>query len=149
MPLAAVESPSVHATRRLTASPALLKIAGGVVVLGIWEIVVRLWAPAYVAKPTGIATVVPSVLASTAVLSAAGITLAAVAQGLCIAVVSGTLVGLLVGSVRLAERALGIYVNGLYAMPMVAVVPLLPIWFGYTSAALIAPSSLLRSFPSP
>ncbi|MFL5393521.1 MAG: ABC transporter permease [Myxococcales bacterium] len=147
MALAAVESPSVHATRRLTASPALLKIAGGVVVLGMWEIVVRLWAPAYVAKPTGIATVLSSVLASAPVLSAAGITLAAVAQGLCIAVVTGTLVGLLVGSVRLAERALGIYVNGLYAMPMVAVVPLLTIWFGYTSAARLATIVFASFFP--
>jgi len=147
MALAAVQSPSVHATRRFTASPALLKVLGGVIVLGLWEIVVRLWAPAYVAKPTGIATVLPSVLESAAVLSAAGITLAAVAQGLCIAVVAGTLVGLLIGSARLAERALGIYVNGLYAMPMVAVVPLLTIWFGYTSAARLATIVFASFFP--
>src|SRR5207237_4676138 len=128
-------APSHPLRRRLAGSPLALKLAGGVVVLGAWEVVVRLAAPAYVAKPSGIAVALPSVLTSGAVLSAAATTLAAVGQGLLLALLSGILVGLLTGSVRLAERALGIYVNGLYAMPMVAIVPLLTIWFGYTSAA--------------
>jgi ABC-type nitrate/sulfonate/bicarbonate transport system permease component len=149
--LAAV-GPAASATsrplgRRLAASPLALKLAGGVFVLGAWEIVVRLTAPGYVAKPSGIVTALPGVLSSAAVLTAAGITLAAVAQGLLIALVSGVLVGLLVGSVRLAERALSLYVNGLYAMPMVAIVPLLTIWFGYTSAARLATIVFASFFP--
>jgi NitT/TauT family transport system permease protein len=133
--------------RRLAASPVALKLAGGVLVLGGWELVVRAFAPAYVAKPSGIAAALPAVLGSGAVLSAAGTTLAAVAKGLLIALVSGTLVGLLIGSVRLAERALGIYVDGLYAMPMVAVVPLLTIWFGYSPAARLATIVFASFFP--
>jgi ABC-type nitrate/sulfonate/bicarbonate transport system permease component len=143
----AASAPSRSLRRRLAASPLALKLAGGVFVLGAWEIVVRLAAPAYVAKPSGIVTALPGVLSSAAVLTAAGITLAAVAQGLLIAVVAGVVVGLLVGSVRLAERALSLYVNGLYAMPMVAVVPLLTIWFGYTSAARLATIVFASFFP--
>jgi ABC-type nitrate/sulfonate/bicarbonate transport system permease component len=143
----AASAPSRPLQKRLAASPLALKLAGGVFVLGAWEIVVRLTAPAYVAKPSGILAVLPAVLASPPVLQAASITLSAVAQGLLIAVVAGVLVGLLVGSVPLAERALSLYVNGLYAMPMVAIVPLLTIWFGYTSAARLATIVFASFFP--
>src|SRR5262249_4069085 len=48
-----------HAARpRLQAPPAIvLKLAGGLALLLVWEIVVRSLAPAYVARPTGIARV--------------------------------------------------------------------------------------------
>ena len=133
--------------RRLAESSVALKLAGGAFVLGVWEIVVRLLAPAYVAKPSGIFAALPGVVTSAPVLGAAGITLSAVAEGLVIAVVSGVLVGLFMGSLRLAERALSLYVNGLYAMPMVAIVPLLTIWFGYTSAARLATIIFASFFP--
>src|SRR5947209_16412981 len=149
--LAAVDSPAAARSqglrRRLAASPIALKLLGSLAVLGVWEAVVRVTAPAYVARPTGIASVLAGVLTSGAVLAAASITFAAVLQGLLLAVVFGTMVGLLVGSMPLAERALGIYVNGLYAMPMVAVVPLLTIWFGYTSAARLATIVFASFFP--
>jgi len=143
----AASAPYRPLQKRLAASPLALKLAGGVFVLGAWEIVVRLTAPAYVAKPSRILVALPGVLASPPVLAAAGITLSAVAQGLFIALVAGVLVGLLVGSVPLAERALSLYVNGLYAMPMVAIVPLLTIWFGYTSAARLATIVFASFFP--
>jgi ABC-type nitrate/sulfonate/bicarbonate transport system permease component len=149
--LAAVESaapaPVQPLRARLSASPVALKIAGGVLILAAWEAIVRATAPAYVAKPSGIAAALPRVLANPAVLSAAGITLSAVVEGLFLAVVFGTLLGLATGSIRIAERALGIYVNGLYAMPMVAIVPLLTIWFGYTSAARLATIVFASFFP--
>ena len=140
-------APSRPLARRLAESQIALKLAGGVFVLGAWEIAVRLLAPAYVAKPSGIAAALPGVLTSATVLRAAAITLSAVGQGLVIAVVFGVLVGLLAGSLRLAERALSPYVNGLYAMPMVAIVPLLTIWFGYTSAARLATIVFASFFP--
>jgi len=144
---AATSAPSRPLRTRLAESPLALKLAGGFFVLGAWEIVVRLLAPAYVAKPSGIAVALPGVVSSATVLSAAGVTLSAVGQGLLIAVVAGIVVGLLIGSVRLAERALSLYVNGLYAMPMVAIVPLLTIWFGYTSAARLATIVFASFFP--
>src|SRR5258708_34174988 len=43
----------------LFSTPAMLKLLGGIFLLGIWELVVRASAPAYVAKPTGIIRVLP------------------------------------------------------------------------------------------
>ena len=132
---------------RLPRSALLAKLAGGVLVLGAWELIVRLFAPAYVARPTGIVRALPQALASAGMLHSAGITLRAVVAGLLIAVVSGTLVGLAMGRVKVVERLLGLYVNGLYAMPMVAILPLLTIWFGYSSAARLATVVFASFFP--
>jgi ABC-type nitrate/sulfonate/bicarbonate transport system permease component len=132
---------------RLSRSTPLVKLAGGVVVLGTWEIVVRVFAPAYVARPSGIVRALPQALASAGMLSAAGVTLRAVIQGLLIAVVSGTVVGLAMGRIKVFDRLLGLYVNGLYAMPMVAILPLLTIWFGYSSSARLATVVFAAFFP--
>ena len=130
-------SPRRSVLARLSSSTPLVKIAGGVLVLGAWEIVVRLFAPAYVARPSSVARALPQALASAGMLRAAGVTLRAVVEGLLIAVLSGTLIGLAMGRIRVVDRLLKLYVNGLYAMPMVAILPLLTIWFGIT-----LPSSL-------
>ena len=36
------------------------------------------------------------------------------------------------------DRLLRIYINGFYAMPMIVVLPLFSLWFGYTGAARLA-----------
>ncbi len=51
------------------------------------------------------------------------------------------------GHLKVIERLLRIYVNGLNAMPMIALLPLLTIWFGYTSAARLATIVFAAFFP--
>jgi ABC-type nitrate/sulfonate/bicarbonate transport system permease component len=110
----------------------------GVVLLLGWEIVVRMWAPAYVAKPTTVVMAIPRVITDPAFLKAAVSTLSAVAEGLAVALVFGTIIGLLMGRNAMLERALRHYVNGFYAMPMIVVLPLFSLWFGYSGATRIA-----------
>jgi sulfonate transport system permease protein len=43
----------------------------------------------------------------------------------------GVLLGMCVGLYRLADAGLGLYLQALYATPMVAIVPLLSIWMGF------------------
>ncbi len=62
----------------------------GLAILLVWELVVRALAPAYVAKPTTVVMAIPRVITDPAFLSATGATLAAVAEGLAIALVAGT-----------------------------------------------------------
>ena len=132
----------------MSASRALLvKIAGGLSILLLWEIVARGFAAAYVARPSGILRVLPQTLGSEAVLRGTAITLWGVTQGLIIAAILGTAIGLLMGSLKLVERLLGLYVNGLYAMPMIAILPLLTIWFGYTSKTRLATVVFASFFP--
>jgi len=117
---------------------AAARIAAGVAIFLVWEVSVRLWAPAFVARPSRIIAVMPATLADPALWHAAGATLGAVLQGLAIAIVLGTTIGLAIGRVPVMERFLQLYVSGLFAMPMVAILPLLTIYFGYTGQARLA-----------
>src|SRR4051812_25292068 len=92
------------------------RLLAGTAILLAWELVVRGYAPAYVAKPTGVLASVPKVLANPAFQQATVSTLTAVAQGLVIAIVLGTLVGIVIGRSIVADRMLRHYVNGFYAV---------------------------------
>jgi ABC-type nitrate/sulfonate/bicarbonate transport system permease component len=124
--------------RAAVMSDAGVRILAGVAILTLWEVVVRLWAPGYVARPTGIALAVPTVMTNPAFWLAAGQTLAAVGQGLVIAFVAGTIVGAAMGRIRAVEGLLHLYINGFFAMPMVAILPLVTLWFGYSGDARLA-----------
>jgi ABC-type nitrate/sulfonate/bicarbonate transport system permease component len=128
---------SLAHTNRLPATfmPRLLV---GLGILLVWELVVRAFAPAYVAKPTTVIMAIPRVIVDPAFLTATGQTLGAVAEGLAIALVAGTAIGLLMGRSVLFERAIRHYVNGFYAMPMIIALPLFSLWFGYSGAARVA-----------
>ncbi len=114
------------------------RIVAGVAIFLGWEIVVRLFAPDYVAKPSTILMAFPKVATDPAFLAAVGITLAAVAEGLLIALVAGTIIGLAMGRSTLTDRLLRHYVNGFYAVPMIVILPLVSLWFGYSGGARLA-----------
>jgi NitT/TauT family transport system permease protein len=117
---------------------AAARIAAGFAILFVWEMSVRLWAPAFVARPSRIAAVFPTVIVDPVLWQAAGATLGAVVQGLAIAIVLGTAIGVAIGRLPVVDRFLQIYVSGLFAMPMVAILPLLTLYFGYTGDARLA-----------
>jgi len=135
----ALPAPAVVAARTAwRASPLMLKAVGGVALLVLWELVVRAFAPSYVARPTGVASVFAKVLADPQFRAAAAATLGAVALGLGISLVAGTALGFLMGRVQLVERGLRYYVFSLFATPMVAILPLVTLWFGYNADARLA-----------
>ena len=115
-----------------------IKVMGGMFLLLFWQFSVAAFAPAFVAKPLNVALVMPDVLADPDFQAATWSTLSAVIKGLLIALVAGTAVGFAMGRVKAVDRALGFYINGFYTMPMVAVLPLLTIWFGYDENARMA-----------
>jgi ABC-type nitrate/sulfonate/bicarbonate transport system permease component len=110
----------------------------GAAILLIWEFVVRALAPAYVAKPSTVLMAIPRVIVDPAFLEATRVTLTAVAEGLAVAMVIGTVIGLLMGRSPMFERGFRHYVNGFYAVPMIVVLPLFSLWFGYSGATRIA-----------
>jgi ABC-type nitrate/sulfonate/bicarbonate transport system permease component len=133
--VSAPKAPRLIKRLRTTFLPRLLT---GVALLLVWEFVVRALAPAYVAKPSTVVMAIPRVIADPAFLKATGATLTAVAEGLAIALVFGTIIGLLIGRSTSFDRAIRHYVNGFYAMPMIIVLPLFSLWFGYSSITRIA-----------
>jgi ABC-type nitrate/sulfonate/bicarbonate transport system permease component len=132
---------------RLANATLPVEIAGGMFLLAISELAVRLFAPAYVSRPTGVFRVLPQTISNPAVLSGAATTLGAVLEGSVIALISGTVIGLAMGRIKLVDRLLRLYVDGLSAMPMVAIVPLFTIWLGFTSWARLATVVFAAFFP--
>lgn len=67
--------------------------------------------------------------------------------GLFLSVVIGVVVGLLMGRYRRVDWTLSPYVNGLYATPTVALLPIASLWLGLYMAPKIAIVVLLAVFP--
>ncbi len=67
--------------------------------------------------------------------------------GYGLAIVIGVPLGLVIGRFRAMEAALGIYVTAGYAMPLVALVPLLMLWLGLGFAVKAAVVLLMSIFP--
>src|ERR1019366_8033914 len=97
------------------------RLATGLAILLVWEIVVRAFAPAYVA--------IPRVIVDPVFLQALGATLWAVTEGLAITIVAGTAIGLLMGRSNTIDRMIRVYINGFNALPMIIVLPLFSLWF--------------------
>ena len=114
------------------------KVTAGVLILLVWQVGVTLFAPSFVATPIGVALAFPGVVTSKVFLIASKGTLLAVFQGLAIALVFGTVVGVAMGRMKVFDRALNFYVSGFYTMPMIALLPLITIWFGYGESARLA-----------
>jgi ABC-type nitrate/sulfonate/bicarbonate transport system permease component len=131
-------APRATGWRAWISTEAAARIVAGVSILLVWEIAVRLWAPAFVARPSRIVAVFPTVITDPVLWQGAGATLGAVFQGLAIAIAVGTAIGVVIGRVPIVDRFLHLYVGGLFAMPMVAILPLLTLYFGYTGDARLA-----------
>lgn len=142
---------AVRPARLLTLAPGLrrtaIRVATGIVLLLLWEGLVTWLAPFYVARPSGVIRAIPRVVEnhSTPFTALAGgfwqsvwYTLSAVFEGLAIGVTLGVLVGLTMGRLRDADAALKLYVNAFFALPTIAVLPLMTLWFGYSSTARLA-----------
>lgn len=136
---AAAPAPVAATSPRSTAfSDFTVRVIAGVVILLLWEVLARAFAPVFVARPTGIAMAFPAVMANPTFWLAAKATLAAVFQGLAIAFVLGTIIGVGIGRIRIVDRLTSLYISGLFAMPLTAILPLFSLWFGYTADARLA-----------
>jgi ABC-type nitrate/sulfonate/bicarbonate transport system permease component len=117
---------------------AALRVGAGIALLAIWQVGAKIFAPPYIATPTGVISAVPGVLGDSSFWSSTGATLLAIVEGLAIAVVVGTVIGLAMGRLPDLNRILGMYVGAFYAIPLIAIVPLVTVWFGYTPQARLA-----------
>ncbi|MDB5601979.1 MAG: hypothetical protein JWN71_4023 [Xanthobacteraceae bacterium] len=80
-------------------------------------------------------------------LTATANSLSVLLAGLAISVVFGALLGLLMGRYLRFNWMIGPYVNGLYATPTVALLPVLSLWLGLYAGPKIAIVVLLAIFP--
>src|SRR4051812_25719111 len=131
-------APRANSARSGAFTDAAVRIIAGMAILLLWEVVVLVWAPPFVARPSGIVRVFPAVVATASFWDAALATLGAVFEGLAIAFTVGTVIGVGIGRIRVIDRMTSLYISGFFAMPLTAILPLVSLWFGYTTDARLA-----------
>ncbi len=115
--------------------------------LVLWEILGRNVNPIFGSYPSAIAVAFWQLTVSGQLWDALSDSLRPFAAGYSLAILIGVPVGLFIGRFRTAEAALGIYVTAGYAMPLVALVPLLMLWLGLGVAVKVAVVFLMSVFP--
>jgi ABC-type nitrate/sulfonate/bicarbonate transport system permease component len=113
----------------------------------IWQLCAPLINPLFGSYPSAIVSAFWTLAGSGKLVTALGESLRPFAVGYALAIVIGVPLGLVVGRSRALEAAVGIYVTAGYAMPLVALVPLLILWFGLGFAVKVAIIFLMSVFP--
>jgi ABC-type nitrate/sulfonate/bicarbonate transport system permease component len=128
--------------------PRWLITTGSVVfVLVTWQLCAPLINPFFGTYPTAIVAAFWNLLGSGKLAAALADSLRPFAAGYALAILIGIPLGLLIGRFRVLEAAIGIYVTAGYAMPLVALVPLLMLWLGLGFAVKVAIIFLMSVFP--
>ena len=103
----------------------MITVASVAIVLIVWEIFGRRINPVFGSYPSAIAVAFWELVVTGQLWSALYDSLRPFVIGYALAIVVGVPLGLFIGGFRAAEAALGFYITAGYAMPLVALVPLL------------------------
>lgn len=113
-------------------------VVTGIAFLALWEILVRIYLPDFVATPSGIVMAMPSTMSTAEFWRDTAASLGSIIEGVAIGSVAGILVGVAMGRVRELNWFLSIYIRTLYALPLIALVPIVIICVGYQPATRLA-----------
>lgn len=125
----------------------LIRYGALLLLLVIWEIYGRSVNPIVFTYPTAVAEASVDMVADGTLTTALGETSLVLAIGAAIGIVFGVVLGLLMGRSWVAKEALDTPVNALYALPAVALVPVIVLWFGFGDSAKIFVVAFFVFFP--
>jgi len=139
-------APCIGRLRRLTGSwlPAALIV---LVLLGIWEGYVRLWAVPKWLLPAPSVIIMTLVVSRELLLDHTLVTLLEVVVGFGLSLLSGVLLACGIATSRTLERALYPFVIASQMVPIIVIAPLLLIWVGYGLTPKIIVVALTAFFP--
>lgn len=95
-----------------------------------WEIAGRLTNPILFAPPTRVAESFVTLMANGRLPEALAVSLHSLAVGFVLALVSGLVIGVLLGMNPTLARVTEPYIDAIYATPRVVMIPLVILWFG-------------------
>lgn len=124
-----------------------VRVASIVCVLIAWEVVGRRINPLFMSYPTAIARASVAMIADGELLKALLTSLQTLLVGFLTASVIGITMGLLIGRYRTVDAATDWLVTALYATPLIAVIPLVILWFGLGDKAKFFIVTMLAVFP--
>lgn len=125
----------------------IVRVISLIFVLLIWEYYGRRVNPILFTYPSAIARAFLTLVANGELQSYMKESLLVLAYASVLSVSAGVVLGVVMGRFSIVEWAADIYVNALYSTPMVAVVPLIVLWFGFKVPAKVIIVFLFMVFP--
>jgi len=123
--------------------PGLVLLA---LLLGIWEWAGRRASDYVLAPPSEVLRAIPGMISSGLLPHAVATSLQDLAVGFALAAVVGVAVGFAMGWWPWVGRLLNPYVSAFYVVPVVALIPLIIIWIGFSSWARVSVIFLFSVF---
>ncbi len=145
--LAAQAEPQAIVHKPWWESRALFRYGFVVIILIVWQLVAPFISPIFFTSPSAIAQAFYETTVNGELPYFLGQSLEVMVYGLLAAIVVGIPLGIAMARIRWLDWALDLPINALYAMPLVAVVPLLVLWFGIYLKAKIIVVFLFAVFP--
>lgn len=121
---------AVSWAERLQHHPNVIRGASVVLFLLLWECVGRRMDPIFMTYPMAIGRAAVEITWSGELPEAFLLSMLSFGLGLGISIIAGIVIGLLIGQFWFLEYTLDPYINALYAIPRVALIPLVILWFG-------------------
>lgn len=143
----AAAPPETEAAERRPLPGWVITLSSITVMLILWEIFGRRVNPVFGSYPSAIAEAFWDLAVTGQLWTALYESLRPFVLGYALAILIGVPLGLFIGGFRAAEAALGLYITAGYAMPLVALVPLLILWLGLGFAVKVAVIFLMALFP--
>jgi NitT/TauT family transport system permease protein len=145
-PEAAVEdiTPPLPRSRSTTWIVRLVSI---VTVLVLWEFAGRRINPLFMSYPTAILRASVALAGSGELLTSLASSVRTLMLGFVTASIIGIAVGLLIGRYKTVDAATDWLVNALYATPLIAIIPLVILWFGLGDSAKLFIVTITAVFP--
>ncbi len=134
-------------TRSLQWRDNALRLGSLIIILVAWEFYGRSVNPILFTYPTAIARAAVEVVGSGELWKYLSASLLIFVQGLLISIAVGIPLGVLMARFHAVDTVLEMYINALYALPTVAIVPLLVLWFGFDTTAKTVIVFLFTIFP--
>ena len=124
-----------------------IRLISLVVVLTAWELYGRSVNPILFTYPSAIATAFVELVGSGELQGYLVQSLQVLLWSLLLSIAVGIPLGVLIARFTTVELATDLYINALYATPMVALVPLIVLWFGFRVPAKVVVVFLFMVFP--
>lgn len=131
----------------MSGRPLAIRLASLAVLLAAWEVYGRSVNPILFTYPTAVGGAFVELVSTGELLQYLLQSVQVLALSLVASVAAGIPLGILIARFTTLELATDLYVNALYATPMVALVPLIVLWFGVGVPAKVVVVFLFMVFP--
>jgi ABC-type nitrate/sulfonate/bicarbonate transport system permease component len=138
---------AMERVRRALLSPNAVRAVAVVAFFVVWEYFGRRMDPIFMAPPSAIFDAAVQLIANGALKKALIESLGPFAVGMVLTVVIGIALGIVMAQWRVLEYVLDPFINALYAIPRIALVPLIILWAGLEFAGKVTILVSVAVFP--